>query len=77
MTLEPCESYSRADLDQYADIIGQISREAYEEPDLVIQSPHQSTVHKLDPEPHDDPERWAMTWRAYLRKQRIRDGVTS
>jgi hypothetical protein len=25
-------------------------------------------VHKLDLEPHDDPERWALTWRAYRRK---------
>jgi glycine dehydrogenase subunit 2 len=69
MTLEPSESYSRRDLDEYADIIGEISREAYEEPDTVLSSPHRSTVHKMDPAPHDDPERWALTWRAYLRKR--------
>jgi glycine dehydrogenase subunit 2 len=68
MTLEPSESYSRADLDGYAEIIGEISREAYEEPETVIASPHRSTVHKMDPAPHDDPERWALTWRAYVRK---------
>jgi hypothetical protein len=22
----------------------------------------------MDPAPHDDPERWALTWRAYRRK---------
>ncbi|HEY1367751.1 MAG TPA: aminomethyl-transferring glycine dehydrogenase subunit GcvPB [Gaiellaceae bacterium] len=69
MTLEPSESYSRRDLDEYADIIGEISREAYEEPDTVLSSPHRSTVHKMDAAPHDDPERWALTWRAYLRKR--------
>ena len=68
MTLEPSESYSRADLDRYAEIIGEISREAYEEPETVIASPHRSTIHKMDPAPHDDPERWALTWRAYVRK---------
>ena len=69
MTLEPSESYSRADLDQYAAIIEEISREAYDEPDTVLSAPHRSTVHKLDQAPHDDPARWALTWRAYQRKQ--------
>jgi glycine dehydrogenase subunit 2 len=68
MTLEPSESYSRADLDAYAAMLAEISREAYEEPETVTSAPHRSTVHKMDPAPHDDPERWALTWRAYLRK---------
>ncbi|MBV8733164.1 MAG: aminomethyl-transferring glycine dehydrogenase subunit GcvPB [Solirubrobacterales bacterium] len=69
MTLEPSDSYSRADLDQYSEIIAEISREAYEEPQTVLDSPQRSTVHRMDQAPHDDPERWALTWRAYLRKQ--------
>jgi glycine dehydrogenase subunit 2 len=68
VTLEPSESYSRADLDEYAEIMAQISREAYEEPETVIGAPHRSTVHRMDPAPCDDPARWALTWRAYLRK---------
>jgi len=70
MTLEPSESYSKADLDTYAEIMAQISREAYSEPEVVLTSPHRSTVHTMDPEPHNDPERWALTWRAHLRKSR-------
>ena len=69
MTLEPSESYSRADLDEYADIIAEISREAYETPGGGDRSPHDSTVHKMDLEQYDDPERWALTWRAYQRKR--------
>jgi glycine dehydrogenase subunit 2 len=68
MTLEPTESYSRADLDEYAAILAEIAREAYEEPDVVRSAPHRSTVHRIDHEPLDDPERWAITWRAYRRK---------
>jgi glycine dehydrogenase subunit 2 len=68
MTLEPADSYSRADLDEYAEIIAEISREAYENPEAVLNSPENSTVHQMDPAPHDDPERWALTWRAYQRK---------
>jgi glycine dehydrogenase subunit 2 len=69
MTLEPSDSYSRADLDAYAEILAEISREAYENPQAVLDSPQRSTIHKMDPAPHDDPERWALTWRAYLRKR--------
>lgn len=68
VTLEPSESYSRADLDEYAEIMAEISREAYEEPETVLGAPYRSTVHQMDQAPHDDPERWALTWRAYLRK---------
>ena len=32
-------------------------------------APHASTVHKLDAGAMDDPERWALTWRAWKRKR--------
>ena len=70
MTLEPSDSYSRSDLDEYAEIIEEISREAYETPETVLDSPQRSTVHKMDLEQHDDPQRWALTWRGYLNKRR-------
>jgi glycine dehydrogenase subunit 2 len=69
MTLEPSETYSRTDLDAYAEMIGQISDEAYSSPDVILSSPHRSTVHKLDTSTLDDPERWALTWRAFRRKR--------
>ncbi len=67
-TLEPTESYSKADLDEYAAILKHIAEEAYRDPDVVKNAPHNSTVHKTDPEPFDAPDEWAVTWRAYLRK---------
>ena len=68
MTLEPTESYSRADLDEYAAILATIAEEAYRDPDLVRGAPYRSTIHHIDHEPLDDPARWAVTWRAYRRK---------
>lgn len=68
MTLEPTESYSRADLDEYAAILRQIAHEAYTDPNLVLTAPHNSTVHRTHHEPLDNPEEWAVTWRAYKRK---------
>jgi glycine dehydrogenase subunit 2 len=67
-TLEPTESYSRRELDEFADILAQIAIEARETPDVVKSAPHNSTIHAVDHGPLDDPDQWAVTWRAYLRK---------
>lgn len=68
MTLEPTESYSMGDLDEYAAILRRVAEEARSDPDLVRAAPYASTVHRADHGPLDDPGRWAVTWRAYRRK---------
>jgi len=69
-TLEPTESYSKDELDEYAAILAHVAQEARTDPQLVKTAPHNSTIHTVDHTPLDDPSRWAMTWRAYLRKNR-------
>jgi glycine dehydrogenase subunit 2 len=68
MTLEPTESYSRADLDEHAAILAHVSDEAYSDPERVRTAPHASTIHRIDDAALDDPAAWAVTWRAYRRK---------
>jgi glycine dehydrogenase subunit 2 len=68
MTLEPTEAYSRGDLDEYAAMLRSVADEAYETPDVVRSAPHRSTIHQVEHAWLDDPDRWAITWRAYLRK---------
>jgi glycine dehydrogenase subunit 2 len=68
MTLEPTESYSQADLDEYTAILKQIADEAYHNPEMIHTAPHNSTGHKINHEPFDNPDEWAVTWRAYQRK---------
>jgi glycine dehydrogenase subunit 2 len=67
-TLEPTESYSKQELDEYAAILAHVAEEARNDPDLVRSAPHNSTIHRIDHGPLDDPARWAMTWRAYRKK---------
>jgi glycine dehydrogenase subunit 2 len=69
-TLEPTESYSKDDLDEYASILKHVADEARRDPDVVKAAPHNSTIHTIDHAPLDDPKRWAITWRAYVRKHR-------
>lgn len=69
-TLEPTESYSKDELDEYIEALEYISNEAYTDPEKVKNAPYDSVVHKFDEEALDDPERWAPTWRVYLKKYR-------
>lgn len=68
-TLEPTESSPKEDLDWYAGVIEDVCAEAYAEPEIVRSAPHDAPVHKIDAEALDDPSKWAMTWRAFLRKR--------
>jgi glycine dehydrogenase subunit 2 len=67
-TLEPTESYSKDELDEYAAILAQVAHEARTEPETVRTAPHRQTVHHTHHDDLDDPARWAVTWRGYLRK---------
>jgi glycine dehydrogenase subunit 2 len=67
-TLEPTESYSKDELDEYARILAHVAEEARANPELVRTAPHNSTIHTIDHTPLDDPAHWAMTWRAYRKK---------
>ncbi|WP_343948469.1 aminomethyl-transferring glycine dehydrogenase subunit GcvPB [Nonomuraea longicatena] len=67
-TLEPTESYSKEDLDEYAAILAHVAEEARRDPEFVKGAPYNQTVHKIDMTSLDDPDQWAPTWRAYVRK---------
>jgi len=68
-TPEPCETYSKADIDYWVSVVQRVSDEAYSEPEKVMGAPHNVAIHKIKSTPFDDPDRWATTWRAYLRKR--------
>jgi glycine dehydrogenase subunit 2 len=69
-TIEPTESYSKDEIDEYIAGLEKIAAEAYEDPDKVKNAPYNSVVHKIDHSTLDDPEKWAITWRAYLKKHK-------
>ncbi|WP_108660282.1 aminomethyl-transferring glycine dehydrogenase subunit GcvPB [Acuticoccus kandeliae] len=67
-TPEAGEMYGKEDLDTWIDVLAQISHEAYTNPEIVKTAPHNQTIHQLKGDGLEDPSRWAMTWRAHLRK---------
>lgn len=73
-TLEPTESYSYRDLDNFAEYWARIAEEAYNKPEIVRQAPHHAPIHKLTELSFlDDPQKWSPTWRAYKRKHLVSD----
>ena len=69
MTLEPCESYSKSDLDEYVAILRKVSEEAYEDPEFVINAPYNLPVHKVPDPVFEKPDSIALTWRQYLKRK--------
>lgn len=71
MTLEPCETFSKYDMDEYVAVLQRLSDEAYSNPEIIKTAPHNSSsFRRNDPDSLDDPNKWATTWKAYLRKHR-------
>ncbi|OGD47858.1 glycine dehydrogenase [Candidatus Bathyarchaeota archaeon RBG_16_57_9] len=68
-TPEPCETYSKADIDYWVEALETVIEEAYADPELVKAAPHRSSNHNVADGGFDDPARWAMSWRAYQRKR--------
>jgi glycine dehydrogenase subunit 2 len=69
-TLEPTETFSKADLDEYVSVFKHICEEAYSDNKKVIDAPHKGNIGQIDESFLNDPDKWAMTWRAFSRKNK-------
>ena len=70
MTLEPTESLSLNDLDAYVSVLKEISEQAYSDPESLKGAPYKSASDQLPQNQFNDPETWAMTWKAYKTKRK-------
>jgi len=67
-TLEPTESYSKDELDEFIATMEHIAEETRKNPEIVKTAPHNSVCHRIDNAPLDEPEEWCITWRSYQKK---------
>jgi len=65
---EPCETYSKEDIDYWVAVVRRVCEEAHESPEIARTAPHNQSIARIDEETLNDPDKWAMTWRAYIRK---------
>lgn len=68
-TLEPTDSYSKKDIDEFVAVLQQISWEAYNNPDIIRTAPHNAPVHGIKNYYESDPKRVICSWRQYLKKK--------
>jgi glycine dehydrogenase subunit 2 len=71
-TLEPCESYSKDDLDEYVAILKHISKECYENPEIIKGAPHNAPIHNLKEFELNDFDKIAVTWRQWLKRKGLK-----
>lgn len=76
-TPEAGELWSKEDLDQWIAALQQISDEAYSNPELVRTAPHNQPIAQIKGDWLEDPQAWAMTWRAYQRKHAAAGSVNA
>lgn len=75
-TIEPTESYSKAELEEYVNALRRVAAEARTDAELVRTAPHRSSSRLVLEQAMSDPETWATSWRAYQRKYLGRDRAT-
>ena len=67
-TLEPTESYTLDELDEYVAVFRRMSDEAHADPEGTKGAPYRGATPQRDDAIFDDPERWATTLKAHDRK---------
>ncbi|MGH6718812.1 MAG: aminomethyl-transferring glycine dehydrogenase subunit GcvPB, partial [Alphaproteobacteria bacterium] len=68
-TIEPGESLTIAEMDHMIATLRSIAAEAYDEPETVRRGPHRASIGRVDDAIANDPETWAFTRRALVRKR--------
>ncbi|MEY8395838.1 aminomethyl-transferring glycine dehydrogenase subunit GcvPB [Lachnospiraceae bacterium 45-P1] len=68
MTLEPTETPSKKDIDEYIETLKYVFKEAHENPEIIKTAPHRSVTHQVDESGMDDQATWALSWKTYLKK---------
>ncbi len=70
-TIEPGESYSLDEIDEYLAVLETVALEARTDPSLAACGPYRSAQPRADDVVQDDSETWAMTWHARQRKPTV------
>ncbi len=69
LMIEPTESFEKEALDHFADVMQEISDEAYRNPEVVMKAPQNTAVSRLDEVKASHPRTMALSWRMYLKKK--------
>ncbi|NIO19809.1 MAG: hypothetical protein GTN76_03475 [Candidatus Aenigmarchaeota archaeon] len=68
--IEPTESETRRELDNFAKIMSEIIDEAYNEPKKVLGAPHNTSVSRINEAKASHPKTLCLSWRMHKRGSR-------
>ena len=67
-TPEPCESYSKEDLDYYVAVLAKVAQECYDDPEMIKGAPYKASKHQSLNAFAEEFDEVATTWRQYKKK---------
>lgn len=70
-TLEPTDSYSKEDIDEFVAIMAKIADECYNNPEVIRTAPHNAPCHGIKNYYEEDPNKVISTWRIYKKFNHI------
>lgn len=74
-TPEPCETYSRDDIEYWAAVMARIAAEAREDPESVKSSPHCGPIGRIDESVMLDASRCVYTYKQYKARKAAREAA--
>ncbi len=71
-TLEPTDSYSKEDIDEFVAIMAKVADECYNNPEIIRTAPHNAPCHGIKNYWEHDPSKIMTTWRMYKKVHNIK-----
>jgi len=68
LMIEPTESVEKEELDRFVEVVKKISEEAYTNPELVKNAPHNTAVTRLDEVKASHPKTMTLSWRMHRKR---------
>lgn len=70
LMIEPTETFEKEELDRFIDAMRRICEEAYKNPELVMNAPHNTAISKLDEVKASHPKTITLSWRMYQKRRK-------
>jgi glycine dehydrogenase subunit 2 len=61
--VEPTETYDKEEIDRFIDATSKICQEAYDNPEVVLKAPHNTSISRLDEVKASHPKTMTLSWR--------------
>ncbi len=68
LMIEPTETFEKEELDRFVEAMRKICEEAYKNPEVVLNAPHNTAVSRLDEVKASHSRTMALSWRMHIKK---------